>query len=336
MEHRNERNRAGRGHRPGAWRWRAVAGALALGTLAASSFALAQKVAPSAWVADPTDLPQPYGPTDQKGAMNLQTRETVASALGLATRGEVVSLAVPLNRRTAAYGWRRFEVFVGQNEGTANSNNEDYVSAPINTGTNFDGLAHMGIDGRFYGGRDGADIQRPSGLAALGIENAPAVVARGVFLDIASLKGVDRVPIGTEITVADIEAAMQRQGIDGIREGDVVIFHTGHRQLFDRGRRGPYLVGHAGPGIEAAEWLAERGVVAVGGDTGSVEVIPNPDPDAVFPVHQILLTLNGVHIIENLATERLADGTWNTFLFVAAPLPITGASSSWVNPLAIR
>jgi kynurenine formamidase len=66
-----------------------------------------------------------------------------------------------------------------------------------------------------------------------------------------------------------------------------------------------------------------------------MEVLPNPD-GLLFPVHQILLALNGVHILENLATERLAGEGWDTFLFVAAPLPMTGASSSWINPLAIR
>ena len=315
-------------------------GASLLGALAPLC-ALAQSVPDAAWVADPHDLPQPYGPASQRGALNLQTPDTVAAALALASRGEVVSLAVPLDRTTPAYGWRQFEVIVSQNEGTAKSNNEDYISAPINTGTNMDGLAHMGIDGHFHGGRDGRDLQTPFGLRALGIENAGPIVARGVLLDIAALKGVDRVPIGTEITVADVEAAMKRQGIDAIRTGDVVIFHTGHRRLLAEGRVDLYKQGHAGPGVAAATWLAKRGVVAVGSDSGSMEVIPNPDPDAVFPVHQTLLTLYGVHIMENLATERLAGaspdaGSWSTFLFVAAPLPITGSSSSWISPVAIR
>ena len=74
-------------------------------------------------------------------------------------------------------------------------------------------------------------------------------------------------------------------------------------------------------------------MAAVGGDSGSLEVVSNPPP---HPVHQTLLTLNGIHIPENLATERLAGRGWDTFLLVTAPLPIVGSSSSRANPLAIR
>jgi hypothetical protein len=110
--------------------------ALSAAALALSAgVAHAQPVPESAWVADPTALPAPYGPKDEIGAMNRQTPETVAAAMAIATRGEVVSLAIPLDRSTPAYGWRRFETFVAQNEGTAGSNNEDFVSGPINTGT---------------------------------------------------------------------------------------------------------------------------------------------------------------------------------------------------------
>lgn len=299
----------------------------------------AQQTSEDAWVADPEALRDPpFGADDQVGATNRLTPEVVLRAVGLVQEGEVVSLAIPLNRDTPAYGWRRFEVIVSQNEGTDKSNNEDYVSAPINTGTNLDGLAHMGIQGHFHGGRSGEDIQTPHGLRELGIEHARPIVARAHLLDMPALMGVDRLEIGYEITVTDIEAAMRRQGIAAIEPGDAVLFHTGHRLLLESGTQADrelFLSGQPGPGAAAAHWLAERGVVAVGGDSGSMEVVPAPE-GRLFPVHQILLALNGIHIIENLATERLAHGGWDTFLFVAAPLPLTGSSSSWVNPLAIR
>lgn len=129
---------------------------------------------------------------------------------------------------------------------------------------------------------------------------------------------------------------MDRQGIDEIREGDVVIFHTGHRRLLDSGEVDTFLSGQPGPGIEAARWLAARGVVAVGGDSGSMEAMPHERDGVLFPVHQILLAEHGVHILENIATERLVEAGWSEFLFVAAPLPIVGSSSSWINPIAIR
>ncbi len=288
------------------------------------------------WVVETETLTSPYGAEDQRGALNLQTEKTVRAALSLAKKGEVLSLAIPLSRETPAYGWRRFEVTVAQNEGTGHSNNEDIVSAPINTGTQIDGLAHMGVNGHFYGGRQGADIQKVSGLTELGIEHAGPIVTRGLVLDIAAVKGVDRLKIGYVITPGDIEAAMARQALEAIRPGDVVIFHTGHRRLLEEGDTAAFLSGQPGPGLEAATYLADRGVVAVGGDSGSVEAMPFEQDGVLFPVHQTLLTKHGVYILENIATERLIEGGWSEFLFMAAPLPIVGASSSWINPVAIR
>ncbi len=309
-------------------------------SIAAAAFVLAshsadaQENAP--WVTDPETLTSPYGEDDERGAANRLDPDTVKAALSLVQTGEVISLAIPLDRNTPAYGWRRFGLVIAQNEGTQGSNNEDIITAPINTGTQIDGLAHMGVDRTFYGGHRGADIQAVGGLKKLGIENAPPIVTRGVLLDIAALKGVERLEVGYAITVADIEAAMTRQGLTDVGPGDVVLFHTGHRLLLEEGRREEFLSGQPGPGVEAARWLAARGVVAVGGDSGSMEVMPFENPELLFPVHQTLLAQYGVHILENVATERLAEEGWSEFLFMAAPLPIVGASSSWINPIAIR
>ncbi len=309
-----------------------ILGASALALTAAVS---AQDTDPR-WVVDLETLASTYGEDDERGALNLQTPETVRAALELVETGEVVSLAIPLERKTPAYGWRRFDLVVAQNEGTGHSNNEDVVIAPINTGTQIDGLAHMGVNGHFHGGRDGEDIQRVAGLSELGIENAGPIVTRGILLDVAALKGVERLEIGYVITPDDIEAALARQNIDQVKQGDVVIFHTGHRTLLDEGKVSEFLSGQPGPGIEAAQWLAARGVIAVGGDSGSMEAMPHEREGVLFPVHQILLAQHGVYILENIASERLAEKGWSEFLFVATPLPIVGASSSWINPIAIK
>ena len=39
------------------------------------------------------------------------------------------------------------------------------------------------------------------------------LMTRGVLIDIAGLKGVDILPISYEITVADLEQALQKQGL---------------------------------------------------------------------------------------------------------------------------
>jgi kynurenine formamidase len=67
-----------------------------------------------------------------------------------------------------------------------------------------------------------------------------------------------------------------------------------------------------------------------------MEVMPFESKNLLFPVHQILLAQSGVYILENVATERLAERGWYEFMFMASPLPITGSSSSWINPVAIK
>jgi len=54
-----------------------------------------------------------------------------------------------------------------------------------------------------------------------------------------------------------------------------------------------------------------------------------------MPVHVHLLVESGIHIIECLNLEELAAAAAWTFLLVAAPLKIRGATGAPVRPLAI-
>ncbi len=74
----------------------------------------------------------------------------------------------------------------------------------------------------------------------------------------------------------------------------------------------------------------------VGSDTWATEVVPNPNPDLQFPVHQLLIPRNGIYIFENLLTEELARDRVYEFAFFFAPLRLKGATGSPGNPLAIR
>ena len=44
-----------------------------------------------------------------------------------------------------------------------------------------------------------------------------------------------------------------------------------------------------------------------GADNWSVEVNPNPDPQLSSPVHQIMLAVHGIHLVEKLKLEELAS-----------------------------
>jgi kynurenine formamidase len=74
----------------------------------------------------------------------------------------------------------------------------------------------------------------------------------------------------------------------------------------------------------------------VGSDNWPVEVWPNPDPQISAPVHQIMLVVNGIHILENMRLEELAAKKVSEFAFVMQPLKIQGGTGSTVAPIAIR
>jgi kynurenine formamidase len=95
-----------------------------------------------------------------------------------------------------------------------------------------------------------------------------------------------------------------------------------------------YVYEFPGIGVDAARWLAEQDVVLVGADTLGLEVRTREHAWDI-PVHVCLLHEHGVYMLEMLDLEAIAADKIHRFLFVLAPLPITGGSGSPVNPLAI-
>ena len=81
-------------------------------------------------------------------------------------------------------------------------------------------------------------------------------------------------------------------------------------------------------------WLKEKDICALGADQPSVEAdyTDRPDPSSL---HIHALRDLGIYLLENIALEELARDKVYEFLFVGAPLPLTHASGTPWNPLAI-
>jgi len=283
--------------------------------------------------------PSRWGADDQRGAANRITPAKVLEARDLITRGTVYQLGHVYESGMPLFGTRHFSLRIPQTYGPLGSNrtmyHDEIVSAEIGqVGTQFDGLGHIGVGDLFYNGHDRADFSRPDGLTKLGIENVGALTTRGVLIDVAAFKGVARLEGGYEITRADLTGALARQRTE-IHSGDVVIVHTGWGSLWLQDNA-KFTASAPGVGLEAAQYLVEREVVLVGADTWSMEVVPNPNPELQFPVHQLLIPRNGIYIFENLLTEELARDRVYEFAFFYAPLRLKGATGSPGNPLAIR
>ena len=158
-------------------------------------------------------------------------------------------------------------------------------------------------------------------------------LTRGLLLDIAGLKGKTRLEMGYEITVDDMQQAMKKQNV-AITPGDVVIFHTGWGSLW-MVDNDAYNAGEPGIGMAAARFLVEKQIVMAAADNWSVEVVPAPQDGLAYPVHQILIVQNGIHLLENLDTSGLARDKIYEFAFFFAPLPVKGATGSPGNPVAV-
>ena len=288
-------------------------------------------------------LKSPYGEGDMAGASNLMTPEKAMEAMKLMSSGTVVSLGRTYESDMPLFGARVFAVRgTGGLAGGPLGENEviwmdDFLATEIGqVGTQFDGLAHIGIGDKhkqFYGGIPADEVIGSYGVKKLGLEHVKPFFTRGILVDMVALKG-RALEAGEEITADDIKAALEKQGTAPPGKGDVVMIHTGWGQhwIADNAK---FNSGCPGIGLDAAAYLIEAGIALAGADTWPVEVVPNPNPGLAFPVHQEFITKNGIFIHENIATERLADAGVYEFAYIFNPMSIKGATGSAGAPLAV-
>lgn len=305
-----------------------VLAALAVGTASAQQ----QKCFPSKW-----------GPKDEIGAANHITPAKTLQAVKTITRGKVYRLGIETNKDTPAFPPRTFNITIvqpGQAAGgslgpTKTTYNDDIITGWVGVGSQLDGLGHIGIDNTYYNCNEAKDFAQADGLKKLGIEKFPPFATRGIVLDMAGYFKTDIVKEGTAFNQAEIEGAMKRQGVASIEPGDVVLFYTGWTKLIGKDNK-RYNSGEPGLGKGGATYLASRGVAAVGADNWGLEVLPFEKDVGVFEVHQILIPINGIYILENMDTEELVkDKAWE-FLFTLGPSRVTGAVQAIINPIAIK
>ena len=283
-----------------------------------------------------------WGPNDQVGALNNITTANVTEAAKLVKRGKSIRMGIETNSKTPAFPPRTFSMTVltpGQEYGgtlgdTKTNYHDDIIMGWVGIGSQLDGLGHIGIDSVYYNCLAGRDVVSAGGLKKLGIENVPAIATRAVILDMVGLTGKDPVPEGTAFNKKEIDAALARQGNMKINKGDVVIFYTGWTQLIGKDDK-RYGSVEPGLGIEGANYLASLNVAMVGADTWGLEVLPFEDPKKIFHVHQILLTMNGIYILENVNAEEAVKDRVYEGLFTLGPSRITGAVQAIINPIFV-
>jgi kynurenine formamidase len=269
----------------------------------------------------------PWGPNDQTGATNRVTAAVTKAAAAEIQTGKVTTMSYPLTDGVPLFGTRFTKTILtatslapgaafGENELTYM---EDTWLSQSHVGTHLDGMGHIGKKDCYYNQIPMGKFINQNNMTKLGLEHLKSFATRGVLIDAVKVfqangkfKGNSAckkpcLEKGTLITAADLQAGLKMYNVT-LREGDIVIIHTGWGDLFEQFPAQNTLYNSGAPGIgkEAANWLASQKVVAVGADTWVVDVAPTEDPKEAFPVHIILLTNNGIHIIENVRTDLIA------------------------------
>lgn len=292
-----------------------------------------------------------WGDDDQIGTLNLITPDVVRAAASLIKTGRRFSLALPLSLDGPQVGAVPGRVnplrtmtainvpYTG--DPTTFCFSDDVVTMGLQAGTHWDSLAHVSYDDRLYNGFSASTISA-FGAAMCGIDKVGALAGRGVLLDVARAKGVERLEAGCAIAPEDLDAA-EGQARVKVSPGDVVLVRTGEMGLLKAGDKQAYGglgVSRAGLSMATVEWFHGRDVAAVATDNYSFEVWPPEREDCLLPVHLLDLVEMGMTQGQNFDLEELAadcadDGAYEFFL-EASPEPFVMGVGSPVNPVAIK
>ncbi len=296
-----------------------------------------------------------WGEDDVLGTLNFLDEAKRRQGAALIRRGVSFSLSQRFDMDGPQKGWRRrtnpVHTMLDTGTDAALGNQgfphgiggaDDVIAMPLQCSTQWDGLGHIFDHGRAWNGRPAQEVVTSDGDLVTGIEHmAPHVAGRGVLLDVGRVIGDGgELPDAFAITEEHLSATAEAHGVS-VERGDIVLVRTGQLARARREGWGDYAGGPA-PGLSftTAGWLHRSEIAAIATDTWGFEVRPNEFENAFQPLHQVAIPNMGLLIgemwdLEALAEDCADDGRY-AFWLTAAPLPITGAVGSPVNPIAVK
>jgi kynurenine formamidase len=293
----------------------------------------------------------PYGPKDEIGRLNEITPASRRAVMERVDGSKIIDLSVDYFIGMPSWdmlGDPPYQIWmthtpqgslvdnpvgVEQSPEKYLSYSGDAISMYTHCGTHIDTLNHFGYNGAIWNGYKASEHLGARHWNVCGADKFPPIVARGVLLDIAGLKGVDVLPKSYGIGAQDLKDAIKKQNVK-MQKGDVVCLRTGRMKLWPD--HDAYLLDEPGLNLEGARFLAEEcGAICIGGDNVALEQLPSAEPDNWLPVHSYLFANMGTMIIEVLKLDELAQEKMWEFGFFAAPLRLRGSTGSPMRPFAM-
>ena len=284
-----------------------------------------------------------WGTDDARGALNYIGPDQVRRAAGLVSSGRTVGLGLTLDTTAGPDNPRPVEHTMTDipsevpADGTAFACDSFSVACHGDRHSHIDALCHVAFRGSLYNGVP-ADSVTATGASTLGAENLRnGIVGRGVLLDIPSVRQVAWLDPGDVITVADLLAAEEAQGVR-VGAGDVLLCRTGHHRR--RGALGAWDAAELKTGLDprAMTWVRDRQVAAMGCD-GDSDTSPSVVEQVDCPVHVLAMCAMGIVLMDCLNLDDLAQACaeerrWE-FLLTVAPLVLSHGTGTPVNPIAV-
>ena len=298
-----------------------------------------------------------WGPDDEVGSLNYLTPEVVVEASRCVTYGDVYTLQVPMANPVGdpAYpGTSRTtaQTFMVQDKSTYDVGKgfefhgglqyaDDMMICYLQGSTQYDALGHVWYDDQIWNGY-------PASSTIGGLERASVmplaergIVGRGVLLDMARHRGVEKLTGGETFTHIDLQECAAAQNVE-LRKHDIIVVRTGWLTTYYTDKE-TFMADPRMPGLcyspELVSWFQDMEIPSLATDTFGNEVLPDPNRSVELLLHGSLMRDLGVAFAEVLWLEELGAGCAARekydFLYTAAPLKVVAGAGAPVNPVAV-
>lgn len=279
------------------------------------------------------------------GTLSFLSRAATLSAARAVRTGETISLNVPFDDfLPPLFGRPVLDHSVVETE--RNIFEDAINDFNPQASSQWDGLTHVRAreHGYYSGVTDPDEAKR-----TLGIHHwaKNGIVGRGVLVDVARYRDANGIAwdpfSGDVVEASELKQILQSQQLQ-LQAGDILCVRLGWMAEYRRrvaAKEDTSRVGDRFSGIASndamARFLWDSHLAAVCVDNPAVESAPGDRRNG--SLHRRLIPGLGFALAELLdfdeLAERCCESNIYSFLFTAAPLPLTGAASSTANALAI-